>query len=116
MHHLDVKMAFLNGEISEEVFVTRPEGFVKRGKEHLVYKLLKALYGLRQAPRAWYSKLNKSLEDLGFIRCPYEQAVYTKITGSDVLIVAAVYVDDILVTGTNLSTIKERRSGRYNWV
>lgn len=72
VHHLDVKTAFLNGEILEEVYVTQQEGFIKRGREHLVYKLLKALYRLRQAPRAWYSKLNKSLVDLSFVRCPYE--------------------------------------------
>ncbi|KAL8090283.1 hypothetical protein AgCh_039668 [Apium graveolens] len=78
VHHLDVKTAFLNGEIYEEVYIAQPEGFVKKGEEHLFYKLIKALYGLRQAPRAWYSKLNKSLEELGFSRCPHEYAVYMK--------------------------------------
>lgn len=96
----------MNGDIKEEVYVTQPEGFVKRGKEHLVYRLLKALYGLRQAPRAWYSKLNKSLEDIGFVKCPYEQAVYTTMMGIEVIIVA-VYVDDILVTGSSSLIIKE---------
>ncbi|KAL8106920.1 hypothetical protein AgCh_023640 [Apium graveolens] len=57
VHYLDVKSMFLNGELQETVFVTQPEGFVKKGKEKLVYKLVKALYGLRQAPRAWYAKL-----------------------------------------------------------
>lgn len=52
VHHLDVKTTFLNGEISEDVYVEQPEVFVKNGKENLVYKLIKALYGLRQAPRA----------------------------------------------------------------
>lgn len=73
VHHLDVKSVFLNGELSEHVYVSQPEGFVKEGKEHLVYKLVKALYGLRQAPRAWYAKLNYCLEKLGFIKCPYDQ-------------------------------------------
>lgn len=106
VHHMDVKTAFLNGEIKEEVYVRQPEGFVKHGKEHLVYKLIKALYGLRQAPRAWYSKLNKCLEELGFVRCAYEQAVYTKKTGKGVLIVG-VYVDDILVTGSSTKEIED---------
>lgn len=106
VHHLDVKTAFLNGEIQEEVYVTQPEGFVKRGKEHLVYKLLKALYGLKQAPRAWYSKLNECLMNIGFVRCPYDQAVYTTKMGDDVLIVG-VYVDDLLITGTSTCIIKE---------
>lgn len=106
VHHLDVKSAFLNGEIQEEVYVTQPEGFVKEGKEHLVYKLVKALYGLRQAPRAWYTKLSKYLEKLGFVRCPYEHAVYTKKVGGEILIIG-VYVDDLLVTGTKTSIIEE---------
>lgn len=100
VHHLDVKSAFLNGELKEEVFVSQPEGFEKPGKEHMVYRLSKALYGLRQAPRAWYSKLRKCLENMGLVRCPYEHAVYTKREAGEVLIVA-VYVDDLLVTGTN---------------
>lgn len=106
VHLLDVKTSFLNGEIQEEVYVTQPEGFVKRGKEHLVYRLLKVRYGLRQAPWAWYLKLNKSLEDLGFVRCPYEQAVYTRKVGTEVIIIA-VYVDDLLVTGSSSLVIKE---------
>lgn len=61
IHHLDVKTTFLHGELKEEVFVTQPEGFVITGEEHKVYKLKKALYGLRQAPRAWNIKLNQIL-------------------------------------------------------
>lgn len=106
VHHLDVKTAFLNGEILQEVYVTQPEGFVKRGKEHLVCKLLKALYGLRHAPRAWYSKLNKILGDIGFVRYPYDQALYTRMIGNETLIVA-VYVDDLLVTGSSQALINE---------
>lgn len=104
VHHLDVKSAFLNGELQETVYVTQPEGFVKKNKEHLVYRLTKALYGLRQAPRAWYARLSKYLEKLGFTKCPYEHAVYTKKEGTESLIIG-VYVDDLLVTGTSLSTI-----------
>ena len=106
VHHLDVKTTFLNGEIKEEVFVRHPEGFVIQGKEHLVYRLIKALYGLRQAPSAWYSKLNIYLEELGFDRCAYDQAVYTKNVGNGVLIIG-VYVDDILVTGASTTSIRK---------
>ena len=66
IHHLDVKTAFLHGELKEEVFVVQPEGFVVKGQEENVYKLKKALYGLRQAPRAWNIKLNKILRGLNF--------------------------------------------------
>ena len=65
MYHLDVKTAFLNGELEEEVYVAQPEGFVTKGKEQCVLKLSKALYGLKQAPRAWNIKLYKSLRKLG---------------------------------------------------
>ena len=68
LHHLDVKSAFLNGVIKEDLYVMQPEGFEKKGKESHVLKLTKALYGLKQAPRVWNSKLNKTMEDLGFKR------------------------------------------------
>lgn len=63
------------------------------------------MYGLKQAPRAWYAKLNNCLEKLGFKRCPSEHGVYTRRNEDEMLIIC-VYVDDILVTGTNLSSIK----------
>ena len=69
VHHLDVKSAFLNGELEEEVYVSQPEGYTVKNKEHLVLRLSKALYGLRQAPRAWNIRLDKSLKNLGFRRC-----------------------------------------------
>ena len=106
VHHLDVKTAFLNGEISEDVYIVQPEGFEIVGQEHMVYKLLKALYGLRQALRAWYAKLNSCLESLGFLRCPYEHAVYTKKEGNENLLIA-VYVDDLLVTGSSKTMIEQ---------
>lgn len=104
VHHLDVKSAFLNGRLYEEVYVNQPEGYIKEGQETKVYKLYKALYGLRQAPRAWYTQLNKCLEKLGFLKCPLEHAVYTKKEGSESLIIG-VYVDDLIITGTSVSNI-----------
>jgi hypothetical protein len=66
VHHMDVKSTFLNGDLAEEVYVAQPAGFVVKGAEHKVLKLKKALYGLRQAPRAWNAKLDGSLLSLGF--------------------------------------------------
>ncbi|KAJ9560132.1 hypothetical protein OSB04_005292 [Centaurea solstitialis] len=100
VHHLDVKSAFLNGDLQEEVYVTQPDGFVIAGKEHMVYKLNKALYGLRQAPRAWNIKLDKTLKELGFQKCPQEQAVY-KSQNQKSLLIVGVYVDDLIVTGSS---------------
>jgi hypothetical protein len=66
VHHMDIKSAFLNGDLREEVYVSQPPGFIVKGQEQNVYKLHKALYGLRQAPRAWNSKLDTVLYELEF--------------------------------------------------
>ena len=65
---MDVKTAFLNGELKEEIYMTQPEGFIHRGKEDLVCKLNKSLYGLKQAPRSWYEKIDSYLVSTGFKR------------------------------------------------
>lgn len=77
VHHLDVKSAFLNDKLLEEVYVSQPEGFVKKGMEYKVYKLNKVLYGLQQA-RAWNACQDTCLIGIGFVKCPREHAVYTK--------------------------------------
>lgn len=77
-----------------------------KNKEHLVYKLVKALEGLRQAHRAWYARLTQYLQSLGFTKCPYELVVYTKWEGEEVLIIG-VYVHDLLITCTNISNINK---------
>ncbi|GKB92075.1 ribonuclease H-like domain, reverse transcriptase, RNA-dependent DNA polymerase [Tanacetum coccineum] len=87
VHHLDVKSAFLHGELKEEVYVTQPEGFTKKGNDGKVYRLIKALYGLRQAPRAWNIKLDNTLKSLDFKKCALEQAIYTKKSKDSLLLV-----------------------------
>ncbi|GJZ39769.1 zinc finger, CCHC-type containing protein [Tanacetum coccineum] len=106
VHHLDVKSAFLNGELKEEVYVTQPTGFEVKGKEEMVYKLHKALYGLRQAPRSWNAKLDKVLKELGFRKCAQDQAVY-KLQSKNTTLIIGVYVDDIIVTGSSEKQIQE---------
>nr|GFB77183.1 retrovirus-related Pol polyprotein from transposon TNT 1-94 [Tanacetum cinerariifolium] len=106
VHHLDVKSAFLNGRLEEEVYVMHPEGFEKRNEASNVYKLSKALYGLKQAPRAWNDCLDKYLKSLGFTRCYQEYSVYTRKKEGSTLIVG-LYVDDLLVTGNCPNDIKE---------
>jgi hypothetical protein len=106
VHHLDVKSAFLHGELEEEVYVSQPEGYVEKGREQYVLKLSKALYGLRQAPRAWNVRLDKSLKKLRFRRCASEQAVYIRGEGQNTIILG-VYVDDLVVTGADPAEINE---------
>lgn len=105
INHLDVTAAFLNGELSEEVFMEQPEGFVKQGMENKVWLLRKAIYGSKQASKAWYDKCKGILKDLGFKSLPTEPCIYVK--GSDVsLCILAVYVDDILVFHKDDQTCK----------
>jgi hypothetical protein len=96
VHHMDVKSAFLNGELKEEVYVQQPPGFIAAGHEGKVLRLIKALYGLRQAPRAWNVKLNNSLRKMGFTRCYSEYGVYTRGEAAS-RVVVGVYVDDLII-------------------
>jgi hypothetical protein len=100
VHHMDVKSAFLNGNLAEEVYVHQPPGFTIPDDEHKVLRLCEALYGLKQVPRAWNAKLDASLASLGFHRSPLEDAVYLRNSGKATLIVG-VYVDDLIITGMN---------------
>jgi len=77
VHHMDVKSAFLNGDLKEEVYVRQPPGFAVAG-EGKVYRLHKALYGLRQAPRAWNAMLDTTLKKMGFTQSAHEVAVYRR--------------------------------------
>ncbi|KAI0510700.1 hypothetical protein KFK09_011309 [Dendrobium nobile] len=102
IHQLDVKSAFLNGVLEEEVYVDQPEdqpeGFIVKGKEHMMYRLKKALYGLKQAPRAWNLCIDKHFGEEGFTKCPYEHGVYMKIYLNDNKLIICLYVDDLLIT------------------
>jgi hypothetical protein len=98
VHHMDVKSAFLNGDLKEEVYVSQPAGFIIDGAEHKVLRLRKALYGLKQAPRAWNAKFDTVMASIGFQRSSSEHGVYTRTRGESRLIVG-VYVDDLVITG-----------------
>jgi hypothetical protein len=98
---MDIKSAFLNGVLNEEVFVLQPPGFVRAGSENEVLKLKKALYGLHQAPRAWNQKLDESLTSLGFLKCPSDPAIYCRGNKSGERFVVRVYVDDLIITGSS---------------
>lgn len=99
IHHLDVKSAFLNGELEEEIYVRQPEGFEVVGQEEKVYRLYKANYCLKQAPRAWYAKIDSHLLDHNFRRSSSESTLYVKQFNSQERLIIS--VDDLLVIGSN---------------
>ena len=87
--------------------MNNPEGFVCKGKEDKVYLLKKALYGLKQALRAWYSRIDDHLLSLGFKKSLSEATLYAKTTNNNGLLVVSLYVDDLLVTGSNLELVQQ---------
>ena len=105
LHQLDVKSAFLNGPLEEEVYVQQPIGFVQETDKHKVYKLNKALYGLKQAPRAWNKRIDKFFDGIGFMKCISEHGVYVKNTNGS-RIVICLYVDDLLITSSSEECIE----------
>jgi hypothetical protein len=104
LHQMDVKSAFLNGVLEEEMYVRQPPGFESEKYPHGVYKLRKALYGLKQVPRAWYGKLRGFLFERGFEMGKVDQTLFSLRQGSDILIVQ-VYMDDIVFGGSSNSLV-----------
>ena len=99
VEQLDVKTTFLHGDLEEEIYMQQPEGFVEKGKEHLVCRLKKSLYGLKQAPRQWYQKFNSFMTDQGYHKTKADHCVFVKkFEGGDFMILL-LYVDNMLIVG-----------------
>jgi hypothetical protein len=98
IHQMDVKTAFLNGVIEEEVYIEQPQGFEVHDRETHVCRLKKALYGLKQAPRAWYSRIDNYLQSMGFTKSEADPNLYFLLVGSEPSS-WCLYVDDLILTG-----------------
>lgn len=101
LRQLDVNNAFLNGNLSEEIFMAQPPGFIK-GDSNTVCRLMKSLYGLKQAPRAWFSKLASTLNSFGFTNAKSDSSLFIRHTSTSILYIL-VYVDYIIITGSSLT-------------
>jgi hypothetical protein len=109
IHQIDVKITFLNGELDEEIYMDQPDGFVVKGEEQRVCKLLKSLYGLKQAPKQWHEKFDTTLTGAGFAVNEADRCAYYRHGGGQSVILC-LYVDDILIFGTNIDIINEVKS------
>ena len=103
---MDVTTAFLNGDLKEEVYMKKPEGFTEKGKEHLVCRLRPSIYGHKQPPRCWNSVLDGKLKNMVFVQTTGDPCIYVKEEGGEIFIIA-VYVDDIRLAGKSQWTINE---------
>lgn len=110
---MDVKTAFLNGYLEQdrEIYMQQPEGFIKKGEEHLVWKLKKSIYGLKQASRSWNLRFHEVVSSYGFHKMETESCVYRKCVDSHVVFLV-LYVDDILLIGDNVNVL----SGVREWL
>ncbi|KAL0298331.1 UNVERIFIED_CONTAM: Retrovirus-related Pol polyprotein from transposon TNT 1-94 [Sesamum radiatum] len=109
IHQMDVKTAFLYGELEEEIYMNQPEGFVAHGNERKVCKLVKSLYRLKQAPKQWHEKFDQTILAFGFTVNENDKCIYCKVKG-DRIIILCLYVGDILLIGSCIEIITETKS------
>ena len=106
LYQIDMKSAFLNGYIQEEVYVKQPLGFEDHEHPDDVFKLYNALYGLKQVPRVWYDRLSTFRMQNGYVRSHMDNTLFIKKNGKNML-VCQIYVDDIVFCATNPSICQE---------
>ena len=107
LFHMDVKNAFLNGELSKEVYMMLPPGYSHPpGFPHRVFRLQRALYGLKQAPRAWFAKFSFTISQHGFSGSSFYTALFLRRSGHGITILL-LYVDDMIIIGDDMQGIQD---------
>ncbi|GKA65763.1 zinc finger, CCHC-type containing protein [Tanacetum coccineum] len=117
IHQMDVKIAFLNGELDEEVYMNQPQGFIMPGNENKVCKLIKSLYGLKQTPKQWHQKFDEVVLSNGYLLNQADKCIYSKFDESGKEVIICLYVDDMLIFGTDqvqVDLTKEFLSSRFS--
>ena len=109
IHQMDVKTAFLNGDLEEEIYMKQPEGYVIPGQEDKVCRLVKSLYGLKQAPKQWHEKFDKVMMSNGFRINECEKCLYLKTT-KNAYVMLCLYVDDMLIIGSNNDILNQTKT------
>nr|GEW15829.1 zinc finger, CCHC-type [Tanacetum cinerariifolium] len=109
IHQMDVKTTFLNGDLDEKVYIKQLEGFVMPGNEHKVCKLVKSLYGLKQAPKQWHQKFDEVVLSSGFHLNQSDKCVYSKFDNFSKRVIISLYVDDMLIFGTDQIEVDETK-------
>ena len=116
LEQLDVKTAFLHGELEEQIYMHQPEGFVIEDKEDHVCLLKKSLYGLKQSPRQWYKRFDSVMASFGYSRCQYDCCVYFRKFSNGSFIYLLLYVDDMLIAAKDrneVNRLKEQLSSEF---
>ncbi|MCO5599988.1 hypothetical protein L7F22_054096 [Adiantum nelumboides] len=105
LYQMDVKNAFLHGDLQEEVYMVQPPGFQETGHPDYVYKLQKALYGLKQGPRAWHDKIAQYLITIGFHMADADHSLFVQKTEAEIVTIT-IYVDDLIIGGDALKDVE----------
>jgi len=116
LHQMDVATAFLHGELTEEVYMQQPEGFVESGKENMVCRLKRSIYGLKQSPHCWNHALAGHLKEIGFSQTPSDPCIYVRTDTEGEILIVAVYVDDIILacnSPAKMNVVKEQLSQKF---
>ena len=116
LHQMDVKTAFLNGLLDEDIYMTQPDGYIDEDRPDFVCQLKRSLYGLKQSPRMWNQTIDKFMLELNFKKCETDHCIYVKRTDQDMIFVA-LYVDDLVVASNNddlLKSTKQALSDRFD--
>nr|GFB76145.1 zinc finger, CCHC-type [Tanacetum cinerariifolium] len=109
IHQMDVKTTFLNGDLNEEVYMKQPKGFVMSGNEHKVCKLVKSLYGLKQTPKQWHQKFDEVVLSSGFHLNQSHKCVYSKFDNFGKRVIICLYVDDMVIFGTDQNQVDKTK-------
>ena len=107
LEQMDVKTAFLHGEIDQPLYMDQPEGYVHDENKDQVCLLKRALYGLKQAPRQWNRKFNAFMIDHGFVRSGHDSCVYVKEVSSGEYVYLLIYVHDMLIAAKSVAEINK---------
>ena len=107
LEQMDVKTAFLNGELEEDMYMQQPEGFTVLGKEDCVCLLKKSLYGLKQSPRQWYKRFDLFMTTHGFKRNNFDSCVYFKRCDDGSFVYLLLYVDDMLIAASSKEEVRK---------
>ncbi|RVX21356.1 Retrovirus-related Pol polyprotein from transposon RE2 [Vitis vinifera] len=107
LYQLDIKNAFLHGDLAKEVYMEQPLGFVAQGESGLVCKLRPSLYGLKQSPQTWFSRFSFVVQEFGMFRNTANHSVFYHHNSSGQCIYLVVYVDDIVITGSDQNSIQK---------
>ena len=104
LYQLDIKNVFLHGDIQEEVYMEQPPGFVAQGEVKRVCRLQKSLYGLKQSPQSWFGKFSQAVEEFGVQKSKFDHSVFYRNSSSGIILLV-VYVNDIVITGSDFKGI-----------